>query len=277
MWHSPSFGSLRAVANACEMKGFWLTTSLLPQTVDGASVTAKSMIHACQAINTSDVVRYHYRLTSAGILIWVSPHGHYSRGSRRRTRKQSAMKGEIGASRETLRWFSEATKAARWCGLINNWNFASAPTQSSVDTNTGRLTFSARDRSIMLFSFPPFFLYFFLFSLDLGLAAVQLWHLPRSGYEYAISRFSRVTVPVRFACSSHKRIDVQYPTTKITPEEIDFPTQKIVPVLLRRLMHSWLLRYTSFTRGHAIAVCLAARSRCALRGARPDWSLITIN
>lgn len=103
LWRSPSFGSLRAVANAREMKGFWLTTSLLPQTVDGASVTAKSMIHACQAINTSDVVRYHYRLTSAGILIWVSPHGHHSRGSRHRTRKQS-------------RWKAKLARAAKPCG-----------------------------------------------------------------------------------------------------------------------------------------------------------------
>jgi len=143
-----------------------------------------------------------------------------------------------------------------------------------------------RDRSTTSFFFLPFFIFFFS-SLFLSqsvtdLAAVQLWHLSRWGYEYAISRsrfVSRVTVPARFAlvCSSYKRIDVHYPTTKITPEEIDSPTREITPMLLRRLMHSWLLRYTSFTRGHAIAVCLTARSRCALRGARPDWSLITIN
>ena len=115
----------------------------------------------------------------------------------------------------------------------------------------------------------------FSFFLPLFFQSIVGLTMTHWGYEYVISRSrftSRVTVLLRFAlaCSSHKRIDVYYPTTKITPEEIDFPTREIAPMLLRRLMHSWLLRYTSFTRGHAIAVCLAARSRCSLRVAHPD-------
>lgn len=263
------------------MKGFWLTTSLLPQTVDGASVTAKSMIHACQAINTSDVVRYHYRLTSVGILIWVSPHGHHSCGGRRRTRKQSRWKAKLARAAKPCGDFQKRQRlpaGAVWLTIeiLHSRRCSRRLTLIPAGDTTN---FS---REIAVNNVPILFFFFISFSfLSIGRRSrYDTCHA--GGYEYAISRTrsaSRVTVPARFAsaCSSHKRIDVHYPTTKITPEEIDFPTREIAPMLLRRLMHSWLLRYTSLTRGHAIAVCLAARSRCALRGARPDWSLITIN
>lgn len=37
--------------------------NLINNKPSGTFVTGKSMIHACQAVNTSDVARYHYILT----------------------------------------------------------------------------------------------------------------------------------------------------------------------------------------------------------------------
>lgn len=190
------------------------------------------------------------------------------------------MKGEIGASRETLRWFSWATKAARWRGLINNWNFAFTADTVVVDANTGRRYgwLFPRDRPRIRFSFP--FLSSALLQSTTGLAAVRRYDTGHVGGIW-ICDFQ---IQVRIACNGAGEIYrpvlpynesmSDYPTTEITPEETDFPTREIS----RRCRHDdWcILGYFVTHRFYPIrlcnrAVCLAAEVPLrAARSASPD-------
>lgn len=272
-----AFGSVRAATRrvAREMKGFWLTASLLPQTVDGASVTAKSMIHACQAINTSDVLRYHYRLTSAGILIWLSPHA--GTAPRRRLSLRAVVVGAVQGSNQ--RWKAKlAREPAGPCGDFQRRQRLPAlpAVRLTIEISHSRRRDSPPPtRSLVFFSF------FFYFSRSVSPASYET---PATSGMNVNTRFpdpgsrNGASAAPDSPGSSHKRIDVP-----LSSDE-DYAGREKERLTLRdardrartmplRLMHGQLLRYTSFTRGHAIAVCLAARGPVAC--ARPGTEVLS--